>query len=208
MMEFENIKIQLVDTPPLAAGATQPWISANAVRAEALLIIIDLSGDTLSQMETVTGELKNLRIRIGKPPAEDEEYDGLNYKKSMIIGNKIDIEGARAEYDALEELLKDDFPVISVSAAKGAGLEDLKLKIFEMLDIIRVYTKTPGQKADTSDPIVLARGSTLEDAATEVHKDFTARLKFARVWGSGKHDGVMVKRDHVLHDGDIIELHM
>ena len=76
-----------------------------------------------------------------------------------------------------------------------------------MLDIIRVYTKTPGQKPDLNDPIVLERGSTLEDAATEVHKDFRARLKFARVWGSGKHDGVMVKREHVLQDGDIIELH-
>ena len=58
------------------------------------------------------------------------------------------------------------------------------------------------------DPIVLPMGSTLADAATEVHKDFAANLKFARIWGSGKHDGVMAKRDHVLQDGDIIELHM
>lgn len=77
-----------------------------------------------------------------------------------------------------------------------------------MLDIIRVYTKTPGQKPDSADPIILARGSTLEDAALEIHKDFQARLKYARVWGSGKHDGVMVKRNHLLEDGDIIELHM
>jgi hypothetical protein len=55
---------------------------------------------------------------------------------------------------------------------------------------------------------VLPRGATLEDAATDVHKDFKAKLKFARVWGSGKHDGVKVKREHVLQDGDIIELHM
>jgi len=64
------------------------------------------------------------------------------------------------------------------------------------------------ESCPAEDPIILNRGSTLEDATTEVHKDFTARLKFARVWGSGKHDGVMVKRDHVLQDGDIIELHM
>jgi len=41
-----------------------------------------------------------------------------------------------------------------------------------------------------------------------VHKDFTARMKYARIWGSGKHDGIMAKRDHVLQDGDIIELHL
>ena len=74
-----------------------------------------------------------------------------------------------------------------------------------MLEISRVYTKTPGQKADLSDPIIPERGSTVEDAAASVHKDFRARLKFARIWGSGKHDGVMVKRNHALQDGDIIE---
>ena len=77
-----------------------------------------------------------------------------------------------------------------------------------MLDIMRVYTKTPGQKPDFTDPIVLERGSTLEDAAAEVHKDFTHKLKYARIWGSGKHDGVMAKRNHILQDGDIIELHL
>ena len=77
-----------------------------------------------------------------------------------------------------------------------------------MLDIMRVYTKTPGQKPDFTDPIVLKRGSKVEDAAASVHKDFAARLKYARIWGSGKHDGVMAKRDHVLEDGDVIELHL
>jgi len=66
----------------------------------------------------------------------------------------------------------------------------------------------PGQKPDFNDPIVLNRGSTTADAAEEVHKDFRAQLKYARIWGSGKHDGVMVKRDHILQDGDIIELHL
>ena len=98
--------------------------------------------------------------------------------------------------------------MIAISAGDGTGLEDLKLKIYRVLDIIRVYTKTPGQKADLVDPIILPRGSTLQDAAASVHKDFAAKLKYARIWGSGKHDGIMAKRDHVLADGDIIELHL
>jgi len=51
-------------------------------------------------------------------------------------------------------------------------------------------------------------GEILEDAAAVVHKDFAAKLKYARIWGSGKHDDIMAKRDHVLQDGDIIELHL
>jgi hypothetical protein len=84
----------------------------------------------------------------------------------------------------------------------------MKREIFRMLNIIRVYTKVPGQKPEFTDPIILERGSTLEDAAAEVHKDFKAKLKYARLWGSGKHDGVMAKRNHILQDGDIIELHL
>ena len=77
-----------------------------------------------------------------------------------------------------------------------------------MLNIIRVYTKTPGKKPELADPVILENGSTLVDAAASVHKDFASRLKYARIWGSGKHDGVMAKRDHILADGDIIELHI
>lgn len=97
---------------------------------------------------------------------------------------------------------------MAISAKEGTGLEELKLKIYQTLDIIRVYTRIPGGKPDFNDPIILNRGSALEDAAASVHKDFRAKLKYTRLWGSGKHDGIMVKRDHILQDGDIIELHI
>ena len=71
-----------------------------------------------------------------------------------------------------------------------------------------MYTKPPSQKPDLTDPVILERGDTLADAAASVHKDFAAKLKYARLWGSGKHDGLRVKRDHIMQDGDIIELHM
>ncbi len=209
MMEYENIQIQLLDTPPLVPGSTLALLPPNLVRADALLVVIDLSGDPLSQMETITSELAGMRIGIGRTADEHDEEEIIRHgKKALIVGNKIDMEGAAENYEMLEELYRDDFPVLAISAARGTGLEELKLSVFKLLEIIRVYTKTPGRKPDMNDPIVLSAGSTLADAATEVHKDFTANLKFARIWGSGKHDGVMAKRDHILQDGDIIELHM
>jgi ribosome-interacting GTPase 1 len=208
MMEFENIQIQLIDAPPLVADSIHPLLPPNLIRADALLVVIDLSDDPLFQMKTITTELKNTRIGIVKQPIDEEQIDSLRHKKALIIGNKIDLDGAVQNYEALRELYQNELPVVAISAKKGTGIEELKLKIFQMLDIIRVYTKTPGQKPDLSDPIVLARGSTLEDAALEVHKDFQAKLKYARVWGSGKHDGIMIRRDHILQDGDVIELHV
>jgi hypothetical protein len=33
-------------------------------------------------------------------------------------------------------------------------------------------------------------------------------MKYARIWGTSVHDGQMVQRDYVLHDGDIVEIHI
>jgi ribosome-interacting GTPase 1 len=49
-----------------------------------------------------------------------------------------------------------------------------------------------------------------------VHKDFLTGLKSSRVWGSplspgpsgsAKYPGQSVERDHLLADGDVVELH-
>ena len=208
MMEFENIQIQLIDTPPLVSQSTESWLPPTLIRADALLVVVDLSDDPRTQIEAITTELGKMRIGIINGKTGNEEGIILHHKKALIIGNKIDLDEARQNYTALQDIYKDRLPVIAISAKEGIGLEELRLKTYQMLDIIRVYTKTPGGKPDFSDPIILNRGDTLEDAAAEVHKDFRARLKYARVWGSGKHDGIMIKRDHILQDGDIIELHV
>jgi len=81
-------------------------------------------------------------------------------------------------------------------------------ELFEFFDLIRVYTKEPGEKPEMERPIILKRKSTVLDAAKEVHKDFANKLKFARVWGSSRFPGQRVEKDHVLKDKDIIELHI
>ena len=57
-------------------------------------------------------------------------------------------------------------------------------------------------------PFTCPIGSTLTEMAPLVHQDFVDNLKSARIWGSGVFDGQTVKRDHVLHDKDVVELHM
>jgi len=208
MMEFENIKIQMLDTPPLVPQAIQFWLPPLLRQADALLIMVDLSQDPLEQMEAITARLKKMRIILGGEGGEDDPDFTVWHQKALIIGNKLDLDGADKNYRALKAAYEKRFPVIAVSAKQGTGLEELKAKVYEVLDIIRVYTKMPGRKPDFNDPIVIDRGSTLADAAAEVHKDFAANMKYARIWGSAKHDGVMAKRDHVLQDGDIIELHL
>ena len=207
MMEFENIQIQLIDTPPLVSPI-EWWLRHMFIRADALLAVVDLNDTPLAKMEDITAELEEARIGVHKGRAEEEPDTVLHQKKALIIGNKLDLGNASENYRALKNKYKDNPPVMAISAKEGTGLEELKHAIYQMLDIIRVYTKAPGQKPDFTEPIVIKRGSTLEGAAAEVHKDFAHKLKYARIWGSGKHDGVMAKRDHVLQDGDVIELHL
>ena len=205
MMPYENIQIQLIDTPPLVPQMIEWWLPPILRRADALLIVVDLNEAPVEQMESIIEQLRQMRISIG-PYEADEGI--LSRQRVLVAGNKADMPGTDAGFAAIQSGYGEKLTLAYVSARSGVGLEEMKRKVFQVLGIIRVYTKTPGQKPDMNDPIILLRGSTLADAAEAVHKDFRAKLKYARLWGSGKHDGIMVKRDHVLQDGDIIELHM
>jgi small GTP-binding protein len=207
MMVFENIQIQLIDTPPLSEQPLEWWLLNIIRRADGLLVVVDLSNEPVSQMDAVSAQLAEKKIGLGESLNEANEEFPLSYKKTLVVGNKMDLDSGGTNYRALQGRYGKQMPVVAVSAT-GSGLEELRLKIFQMLDIIRVYTKVPGGKPDLTDPIILDKGSNLGDAAASVHKDFAARMKYARIWGSGKHDGIMAKRDHVLQDGDVIELHL
>ena len=208
MMEFENIQIQLIDTPPLAPTSVEWWLRHILIRADALLVMVDLADAPLNQMEETTAQLEKIKIVLDERQVEKEPGTILYRKKALIIGNKLDRDNATENYKLLQNKYGGQLPLIAISAKQEVGLTELKHEIYQLLDIIRVYTKTPRQKPDFNDPIIIKRGSTLEDAAASVHKDFAAKLKYARIWGSGKHDGLMAKRDHMLQDGDVVELHL
>jgi len=206
MMNFENIQIQLIDTPPITEQPPEWWLLNIIRRADGLLVMVDLSDDPLFQMELVCMQLEERKIGLGQGGDVIDEESPVTYKKALLVGNKKDLDSGGKNFHALQEKYADNLPLVAISAL-GDSLDDLRLAVYRFLDIIRVYTKVPGGKPDMNDPIILDRGSTLEAAAAEVHKDFARKMKYARIWGSGKHDGVMAGKDHVLQDGDIIELH-
>ena len=101
--------------------------------------------------------------------------------------------------------------MVMTSAEEEVGLEELGGEIFRALKVIRVYTKTPRknlEEFERSDPLVLPIGSTVAEAAEQVHKDLSRGLRHAVLWGrSGKFEGQRVGRDHQVADGDVVELH-
>ena len=91
------------------------------------------------------------------------------------------------------------------------GLDELEEELFTSLKIIRIYTKSPRERLEDfkkENPVVLPIGSTVGEAAQQVHKELSHGLKYAILWGdSGKFDGQRVGRGHELSDGDVIEIH-
>jgi hypothetical protein len=128
-------------------------------------------------------------------------------KRTLLVANKLDAGDALESLEVLKDLYGARFETLPVSAETGQGMDELRRRGFELLEVIRVYTKAPGKKLELTAPYILKRGSRLLDLAAHVHHDFLTQLKYARVWGHGKFEGQMVNRDYLLADKDVVELH-
>jgi ribosome-interacting GTPase 1 len=210
MMPWEDVMVQLVDTPPITADYFEPYMQGLIRGAEVALLLVDLdSDDCVEQTQAVLDRLNATKTRLGTQTHLDEEDVGLSFTRTLLVPNKIDAEGAKDRLELFHELLPLPFAEHVISAAHGAGLEELKGAIYGSLDVVRVYTKLPTHKeADYDKPFTIRRGGTLLQIAEQVHKDFAQHLKFARVWGAAVHDGTQVKGDYVLHDKDVVEMHL
>jgi ribosome-interacting GTPase 1 len=206
MMMFEDVQIQLIDTPPITADFISPGQVGTYRNCDVIGIVIDLSGDVDEQLGVCLDFLESRRLLIDAETAAIDEYGNALGKKAFCICTKSDIAKASA-FDKLKQSCKYPFEFVEVSTLSGAGLEKLSATIFQLLGIIRIYAKPPGKPADMSDPFTLPAGATVMDLATAIHRELAGKLKFARIWGTGVYDGQNAQRNHVLNDKDIIELH-
>jgi len=208
MLPYKDIQIQLLDLPAVSPHFREYWIPQIIRNADGLLVMIDMaSDDPLGQMEEILEELKGMRVKLVKARDTASEEHAEICRAAWIAGNKIDLEGAEENYQAMVSLYGSEFNMMPVSCETSSNLDVLTRALFEMLDIIRVYTRPAGKKDDPGPPYTIRTGATIMDLAEQIHKDFITQMKFARVWGSAQFDGQQVQRDFVLSDGDLIEIH-
>lgn len=210
MMSVDNAQVQLVDLPAFVPDATPPWLRALPRRADLLLIVLDLAGDPLSDWAALSAELEHARV-LPYPPesaASLAEEDARVPVKAIVVANKSDAPDAEVARELLEIEIAEALPMAPVSAQRGAGLEELRQRIWRALDVVRVYTKPPGKPVDRTRPFVLHRGATIDDLADQIHRDLRSQMRYAVLWGtSGKFAGQRVGHQHVLEDGDVVELY-
>jgi uncharacterized protein len=210
MMPYEDVFVQLIDTPPITTDYFDSHLH-NLIRSGDLaLLMIDLESDSgVEQCQEVLDRLAETKTRLAARSYLDEQDVGLSYTQTFVLPNKIDAPGAADRLELLHELLPMEFKEFVISAKAGTNLETLRKAIYDAMDVVRVYSKLPTAKEPDRDrPFTLHRGSQLTEMAGMVHKDFCEGLKFARVWGTAVHAGTQVKGDYVLHDKDVVELHM
>jgi ribosome-interacting GTPase 1 len=173
-----------------------------------------LIGCTMRQVEEL---LRSYRINdaivkisgeVTLDDVEDAIFESTIYKPALIVANKLDLKSAEANLRRLEANVAGKLPIIAISCEQKRGLEQLGDALFNTLEIIRIYTKEPGERLPSTNPFTLKRGATLQDLAKSIHGEFVKDFAYARVWAkrlpfSPQKAGLTF----VLEDGDVVEIH-
>ncbi len=208
MMPFEDVALQLVDLPPVNEEYMEPWVF-DLVRGGDLAWVVVAAESSLEGLELVEQLLA--AKAIGLFPAgsggPQEPRPGWVYKRTLLVVTGMDRDEAAEDFAILGQLLEVPWPRVGVSTVTRHGLDELARSSFEALEIIRVYSKEPGKEPDRERPFTLPRGSTVTDLARAIHQVLAENLKSARIWGPSAFDGQSVHGNHVLAEGDIVEIH-
>jgi len=268
IMDYQDIQFQLVEAPALMEGSAvgRAWglqTLALARNADGLILMVDLSQDSIEQLSLILGEMEKARILVSKPrgrveierkfmgaglriiligrlvnctmrdvekllrsyritdaivkisgeanldDVEDAIFESTVYKPAVIVANKIDLEGSEANLKLLKSYVGDKLPILAVSCENRCCLEKLGETMFNVLNIIRVYTKEPNEKEFSKKPFILKRDSTVYNLAKNIHSDFSKKFSFAKVWAKRLvFSPQKVGSAFVLEDGDIVEIHV
>ena len=211
MMPYEDILIQLVDTPPLSKEFSPPWLKEILKTADILLAVFDLSKeDVAKDIEDFKEILDNWK---------------LSEKKIIFLGNKSDLQPPTTfEKNAFSQITPTESgggqnKIKPISCQKKIGLEELKKEIFDSLEIIRVYTKSRNQGLpDFEHPFIMRKNSRLIDLGSQIHQNLTFSFKYAKLFTPLRDKSLtgfkknsknpkIVGKDYILRDGDVIEIY-
>ncbi|MBI5391677.1 50S ribosome-binding GTPase [Candidatus Woesearchaeota archaeon] len=186
VMEHQGVKIQVVELPALFPGYSSsekgPSFLAIAKSADLVCLVVDGTKDPAADLAAIETELKAGGLTLQKRNVRDSFA-----KPGIVMVNK------------LMKNFSCPYPVCWV--------DDFPQAVWGRLRLIWVRTKLPGREAAWP-PVALEKGSTVKDLALKVHKDLVKQFQYARIWGTSvKHSGLSVGLEHILKEGDIVEIH-
>ncbi|MFX0206443.1 MAG: GTPase [Candidatus Hodarchaeota archaeon] len=197
--EFNDLKIQIIDVPGFLDFKADWTIGKQIVRVartcDVILLVIDLSLDINRQYSFLMEQLKNARLL----ESEDSFYN------MGVIATKGDLPGSKKSFSQLKSITS--LPIHPVTIKSENSFEKLKKYLFNLLEVMRIYTKPPRREADYKHPLICPTGSTVGEVAEKIHKDFLRLFCYARIWGSSvDFPGQRVGLEHELKDTDVVEI--
>jgi len=164
--------------------------------------------EALLRSHRVNDAIVKISGEVSYDDVEEAIYETTTFKPTLIVANKLDIKGSDSNFRALERYVQGKLPIIGISCEQRLGLEKLGEKMFNTMEIIRIYTKEPSKKDPSSKPFTLRRGATIQELAKSIHGEFIKNFAYARVWAKRLvFSPQKVGLTFVLEDGDIVEIH-
>jgi ribosome-interacting GTPase 1 len=175
-------------------------------------VLVDCTRENIRRMLEsygISSALVKIQGKVTLDDIENSLFSSITYKPTLVVANKEDAPEAETRLKQLKEATDEaSLLLLPVSCRSNQGLEGLGQLIFEILGIMRVYAKKPSAKEPSPKPIVAEKGAAVIDVAKELHSSLYRRFRYARVWGpSAKYPGQKVGSNHVLKDGDTLEIH-
>ena len=196
LVALDNLRIQLIDLPPIVERALESLPYAAKVasllgKADVICGVIDLSQDPDSQEDALEAELASLDVDCDRTPV-------------VWVGTRSAAEGS-ADWECSANGPKRR----RLAVSSEADCADVLTQLSRAGGYKAVYTKPPGQPPEEADRLWVDVGATVKDVAGAVHRDLARRVTGARVWGgSVASPGQLVVNEHVLADGDVAELRL
>ena len=208
MMPWQDVKVQLIDTPPITADFFEASVLGMTRTADAALLCLDGgSDDGPDQAGEVLDQLRQRKTVLDVTSGFGVDDYSIIRVKTLLVMTRGDDPGALDRLEYFRELAPTPFVTRTVELERPDSIEALRDEVYRFLDLIRIYTKAPGKPASKTAPFTLHSGGTVEDLAPKVHRDLVGKVKYAKVWGASAHDGQSVGLEHPLADGDLVELH-
>ncbi len=181
-LSHKGYYIQLIELPPISSETFDRGIANNT---DTLLIVVE----KIHEIEEIFKSINKSEI------------------KKIIIFNKIDLHDENTKRKISETLKSKKYNFVLTSTITNEGIEELKNKITDSFEVIRVYTRHPGKKEKNQDlPVILSPKSTLEDVAEKILHGYSKKVKFAKITGpSCKFPKQQVGLKHIVKDKDIVE---
>jgi uncharacterized protein len=187
---IRGVPVQLVEIPGLIEGATDDRGGGRA------LLGVLRGADAMVLCQDATAALDGLRsVRTELEAASID-------RRAFVAVTKLDEASPRLVEEISERL---GLPAIGVSVLDDGSLDRFREAHWQLTGLIRIYLRRPG--LDDAEPHALSPEATVVDAARLVHHALAETCVGARITGpSAKFDHQRVGRDHVLADGDTVEI--